>query len=154
MKLELANISTNEKHKLKGFKTLGLFPFFLGYIRVDTQIQLSAIQNDIEKISKKEASIEDFNNLDIQSKFVPLFKKYCLTALVNRRNEKLNSLNKWLFKKLILSKLIEKLDDCGYKQLFSLYSMIRQLNEPAFFLACWKDLKRKETVILSEEKQS
>ena len=107
MKLELANISTNEKHKLKGFKTLGLFPFFLGYIRVDTQIQLSAIQNDIEKISKKEASIEDFNNLEIQSKFVPLFKKYCLTALVNRRNEKLNSFNKWLFNKFILSKLIK-----------------------------------------------
>lgn len=154
MKLELANIATNEKHKLKGFKTLGLFPFFLSYIRVDTQIQLSAIQNDIEKISNKEPSIDDFNNLEIQSKFVPLFKKYCLTALVNRRNENLKGVKKWIFDKFILSKLISKIDECGYKQLFSLYSMIRQLNEPAFFLACWKDLKRKETVILSEEKQS
>lgn len=154
MKLELADIATNEKHKLKGFKTLGLFPFFLSYIRVDTQIQLAAIQNEIEKISEKEASIDDFNNVEIQTKFAPLFKKYCLTGLINRRNEDLKVIYKWLYNKFIYKKIESKINDCGHKQLFSLYSTIRQLNEPAFFLACWKDLKRKETVILSEEKQS
>lgn len=154
MELELGNIATDEKHKLTGFKILGLFSFFLNYIRVDTQIQLSAIQNEIEQITDKEASIDDFNNHEIQSKFVPLFKKYCITGLINRRDNKLGRIKKWFFDKFITSKIESKIDECGYKQLFSLYSMIRNLNEPAFFLACWKDLKRKDHTILSGEKPS
>ena len=53
MRQELADISTNESHKLKGFKVLGLFPFYLKYIRTDTHIQLSKIKEEIQKISKE-----------------------------------------------------------------------------------------------------
>lgn len=154
MKLELADIATNEKHVLKGFKVLGVFPFYLKYIRVDTQIQLSAIHSEINKITNKEASLDDFNNLEIQSKFAPLFKKYCLTGLVNSSNKDYGTIKEFIYKKLVLNKLNKKIEQCGYKQLFSLYSTIRQLNEPAFFFTCWKDLRRKENTILSEEKQS
>lgn len=158
MELQLADIATNEKHLLKGFKVLGVFPFYLNYIRVDTQIQLSKIQTQIEKVSEKKASIDDFSNSEIQEKFVPLFKNFCLTGLINfkdrdRENrQEYSRISEWAFNKFVVKKLTKKINECGYKQLYSLYAMIRKLNDPSFFLACWSDLKRKENTKLSVEK--
>lgn len=139
--IELADIATNESHKLKGFKILGVFPFYLKYIRTDTHIQLCKIQ---EQIRVKEPKADDFYNYEIQSKVIPLINEYCLVALLNNRPLK------WFYK-LFLKR---KIKACSHKHILNLYATIRQLDEPAFFLAYWKMLNQKNNTLLSEEKQS
>jgi len=142
-KLELADIATNEKHKLNGFKVLGMFPFYLRYIRTDTHIQLSKIREQIQSITK-EPAVNDFYDVKIQSKAIPLINKYCVTALVNNR------MFGWFYRFL----LNRKVKACGHKHIENLYITIFKLDEPGFFLGYWNLLNQKDNTILSEEKQS
>lgn len=142
MELQLADISTNEKHKLNGFKVLGIFPFYLKFIRTDTHIQLARIRAEIQKITK-EPKISDFQNIDIQSKAIPLINEYCVKALLNNRNYG------WFLRIFIL----RKIKGCSHKHIENLYVTIHKLDEPAFFLSYWKDLNRKDNTLLSEAKR-
>jgi hypothetical protein len=143
MKLEIADIATNEKHKLNGFKVLGIFPFYLRYIRTDTHIQLSKIKEQIQEITK-EPVVNDFYDPAIQVKALPLINKYCVTALVNKR------MFGWFFK-LFLNR---KIKGCSHKHIENLYVTILRLDNPGFFLGYWKSLHQKDSTLLSEEKQS
>lgn len=143
-KIELADIATNEKQLLKGFKVFGLFPFYLKYISVGTHIKLCKIRELINRIASDEFSIKDFFNSELQEKITPLIIDYCLTALINDRPFA------GVFK-IILKK---KLSKCGHFHLFNLFFTINKLNEPAFFLTYWKLIKQQESTLLKEEKQS
>lgn len=143
MKLELADIATNEKHLLNGFKVLGLFPFYLRYIRVDTHIRLSKIREQIQQI-KEDPSVDDFYNSEIQATAMPLIYNYCVTALVNNR------ILGWFFRFM----LFRKVKTCSHSHILSLYIMVQKLDQPAFFLTYWKELNRNDNTLLSEEKQS
>lgn len=142
MKEDLADITINEKHELKGFKVLGVFPFYLTYIRTDTHIQLSKLRSKIQEITK-EPKINDFYDPEIQQKALPLINEYILLALLN--NRKLS----WFFR----FPLMQKIKSCSHKQLLGLYLTIQKMDEPAFFLAYWKLLNLKDNTILSEVKQ-
>ena len=143
MKQELANIALNESHKLNGFKVLGLFPFYLKYIRTDTHIELSKIRSEIQEITEKPVS-NDFYNYEIQKKATPLINLYCLTALLNKRT----------FGFILKPFLKRKLKSCSHKQILNLYSTILTLDQPAFFLTYWKMLNQKDNTLLLEEKRS
>jgi hypothetical protein len=143
MKLELADIATNEKHLLNGFKVFGIFPFYLRFIRTDTHIQLSKIREQIHQIAP-EPKISDFDNYEIQQKATPLINEYCLTGLINNRKFG------WLYRKL----LEPKIKACNHSHILNLYVTIKKLDDPGFFLAYWKDLNLKDNTLLSEVKQS
>ena len=144
MKLELADIATNEKKRLQGFKVLGIFPFYLRYIKTGTHIQLCKIREMLNKVHPKEISIEDFYSSEIQNLIIPLINKYCVTALVNNRKFS------WFFK-ILLNREIKK---CSHYHILNLFITITQLNQPAFFLSYWKLMKMKDNTILKEEEQS
>lgn len=144
MKLELANLATNEKHLLKGFKVLGIIPFYLKYITTGTHIKLCAIREKINLLSEKESSFDDFHNHELQSKLTPLVNEYCKVALLNGR----------AFSFLYSFFLEKKIRRCGHNNILNLYATIQQLDQPAFFLSYWKSLKMNDSTILSEEKQS
>ena len=137
MKLELADIATNEKHKLNGFKVLGIFPFYLRYIRTDKHIQLSKIREQIQQVTK-EPKVSDFDNYEIQKKSIPLINDYCVTGLINNR------LFGWAFKLL----LKRKIKSCSHSHILNLYVMIQKLDDPGFFLAYWRALNRKDNTLL------
>jgi len=143
MKLELADIATNEKHLLKGFKVFGIFPFYLKFIRTDTHIQLSKIKEQVQQITK-DPKISDFDNSEIQEKATPLINKYCIIGLINNRSFG------WAFRIL----LKRKVEGCSHYHIMNLYAMIQKLDDPGFFLAYWKALNRKDNTLLSEVKQS
>lgn len=142
MKLEIADIAINEKHKLNGFRVLGIFPFYLKYIRTDTHIELSKIKEQIQQITK-EPKTNDFYDSKIQEKATPLINKYCVVALVNRR------MFGWFFRFL----LNRKIKACSHQHILNLYSTILSLDQPAFFLSYWKNLNQKDNTLLSEVKQ-
>jgi len=144
MKLELANIATNEKRLLKGFKVLGVFPFYLKYITTETHIKLCEIREKINLITDKEISFEDFHNSKLQSELTPLVNEYCLVALLNGRD--FSFLYEFQLKRLI--------SKCGHNHILNLYATIQQLDNPAFFFSYWKSLRQKDSTLLSEEKQS
>jgi len=144
MKIDLANIATNEKRKLNGFKILGLFPFYVHYVTVATHIKLCKIQEQFHKIKPDGMDVNDFYNSALQEKIEPYIYQYCITALVNER------MFGWFYK-FLLSRKIKK---SGHLHILNLYLTIQQLNEPAFFLSYWKLLLRKENTLLKEEKQS
>jgi len=142
---ELANVATNEKKLLKGFRVLGVFPFYLRYIRTDTHIQLCRIREKIHRIYDGEIQIENFYDSELQAKLVPLINEYCCTALVNNRTLA------FLYRFLISNKL----KTCGHYHILNLYITIIRLNEPAFFLSYWKLIRMKsENIRLKEVKQS
>lgn len=144
MKLELADIATNEKKKLQGFKVLGIFPFYLRYIRVDTHIKLCKIREQIREHYKGEVKLEHFHDSELQTKIVPLIIDYCETALNNNR------FLSWFIRIL----LRRKLKACGHFHILNLFITITKLNEPAFFLSYWKLMTMEENTLLREEKQS
>jgi len=145
MKIEIADIATDEKKKLQGFKVLGVFPFYLRYIKVGTHIQLCKIKELIENVSGREEDmkVSNFYDSKLQEAVTPLIIEYCLIALLNRR------LFCWFFKPL----LKRKLQNCGHYHILNLYVTIHKLNEPAFFLSYWKLLRQKDNTLLKEEKQ-
>ncbi len=143
MELQLADISTNEKHKLNGFKVLGIFPFYLKFIRTDTHIQLCRIKEQINKITD-DPKVSDFYDSSIQEKALPLINKYCLTALLNKRKFS------WFLRRFIS----RKIKSCGHYHILNLYKMILSLDDPTFFLPYWRNLNRKDNTLLSEVKQS
>lgn len=144
MKQQLADIVTNEKYRLNGFKVLGVFPFHLRYIRTDTHIQLCKIRDKMEKITDEEPSLSHFYDVEVQEQMLPLMIDYCLTGLLNNRRG-------GIFLKWFLRKKIER---CSHSHLFNIFIHIQKLNEPAFFLTYWKLLKQPTNTLLREEKQS
>jgi len=144
MKLELADLATNESQLLKGFKVAGVFPFHLKYIRTDTHIQLCKIREQINLVAPDEANLADYYNSDLQSKIIPLINKYCVTALVNNRP----------FQRLFKFLLRRKIKACSHYHILNLYLTIHKLNEPAFFLSYWRLIKAPENTLLKVETQS
>lgn len=143
MKLELADISTNESHKLNGFKVFGIFPFYLKYIRTDTHIKLSKIKEQIREI-QNEPKESDFENSEIQEKAIPLINDYCVTGLLNNR----------LLSPFLRIFLKSKIKKCSHLHILNLYVTIQKLDNPAFFFSYWKLILQKDNTLLSEEKQS
>lgn len=143
-KLELADIATNEKKVLKGFKVLGLFPFYLKFICVGTHIKLCKIKELINRVAPNDFSANDFYDSELQANVIPLILEYCSTALLNDRPLS------FLFRPIINSKLKR----CGHYHLLNLFFTIHRLNEPAFFLTYWRLIKQKENTLLKEDIQS
>jgi len=144
MQLEIADIATNEKKRLSGFKVLGVFPFYLRYINVGTHIQLCKIREQINRIAKEDPKLSDFYNADLQEQIVPFLIEYCLTALINRRSFS------WFFRYF----LRRKLEKCGHYHILNLYITIHKLDEPAFFLSYWNLMKQTDNTLLKAEKPS
>ena len=140
MKLEIADIATNEKKRLNGFKVLGVFPFYLKYITTKTHIQICRIKEEIHMISGDEIKVSDFYNSELQAQVIPLINQYIVTALINNRNFG------WLFKIFLL----RKLSKCGHSHLFNLYMTIHKLDEPAFFFGYWKLITKVDHTLLKE----
>ena len=144
MELEIADIATNERKKLNGFKILGVFPFYLRYITVATHIQLCKIKEQIQAISPKELTVSDFENFELQKNITPLILEYCATALSNNRPFS------FMYKFFIM----QKLKKSGHYHILNLYYTIFKLNEPVFFLTYWKLINQKDHTLLKEAKQS
>jgi hypothetical protein len=144
MKIELADIATNEKRKLNGFRVLGVFPFYLKYITTGTHIKLCKIREQIQSIVDGDPEINDFYDYKIQSKSVPLINEYVVTALVNSRWAG------WIYKFF----LKRKLKRCGQSHILNLFITIQQLDEPAFFFSYWKLINQKDHTLLKEVKPS
>lgn len=141
MKLELADIATNESQKLSGFKVLGVIPFHLKYITTRTHIRLCKIRAQIQELKKdSEPMVDDFNNPELQEKIMPLMYEYCVVGLLNDR----------AFKTLLRPFLMAKIKRCSHKQIWNLYFTIAKLNEPAFFLSWWKMMMMKDNTLLKE----
>lgn len=141
MKLQLADIATNEKRKLHGFKVLGIFPYHLTYITTKTHIRLCRIQEEIQQITKGENLTNgDFYDHKIQKVAVPLINNYIVTGLLNDRSFS------FIFKPFLQRKIAK----CGHRHILNLYATISELEDPAFFLGYWKLLNRKDGTILKE----
>jgi len=140
MELQIADIITNEKQLLNGFKVLGIFPFHLKYITTGTHIKLCKIKHKIQQLKPTEVDMSDFSNPELQEKLVPLVNEYCVTALVNGRPFS------WLFRYL----LNQKIKKCGHYHILNLFITIHKLNEPAFFLSYWTLIKQKDNTLLKE----
>lgn len=142
---KLSDIATDTKEKLNGFKVLGIFPFYLNYIRTKTQIKLCGIKDKIQKIQgDKKPDINDFYNYDLRKKTEPLLNEYITTALLNSR-----------FLGFILKPILKlKVKECSHRQKFLLYSKILELSDSSFFLGYWNHLMIKDHTILKEGKQS
>lgn len=142
---KLSDIATDTKEELKGFKVLGIFPFYLNYIKTKTQIKLCGIKDKIQKIKgDSEPNINDFYDKDLRFKTEHLINDYITIALINNR----------LFGFLLKPLLKIKVKECSHRQKFLLYSKILELSEPSFFLGYWNHLMIKDHTILKEEKQS
>lgn len=141
LELQIADLATNEKKRLRGFNVLGLFPFYIRYITVGTHVKLCKIRAKIRQISANDTTLMDFYDADLQEKITPLILEYCKTALVNGR------LFSWFFSFF----LSQKLKRCGHYHIFNLYVTLHKLNEPAFFLSYWQLIKQKENTLLKEE---
>lgn len=144
LSLQLADIATNEKKLLKGFKVLGVFPFYLRYIRTDTHIQLCKIKEQLRQHKKEQLELSDFYDSEFQENIVPLINNYCVTALVNNRR----------FSKVFRYLLGRKIKACGHYHILNLYLTIAKLNEPAFFFSYWKLMTMAENTLLKEAEQS
>jgi len=144
MKLELADIATDEKRKLNGFKVFGIFPFYLKYVKVITHNRLCKIREMINEVSPDEPKFEDFYNSKLQDKVIPLILKYCQVALVN--NRKFSWFFNWVLKR--------KLKECGHYHILNLFLTIKNLDEPAFFLSYWKLIKLQDNTLLKAAGQS
>jgi hypothetical protein len=145
MKLEIADIATNEKKKLNGFRVLGIFPFHLKYISTGTHIQLCKLRAQIQLASKEqEPKANDFFDAELQAAVTPLVNKYVVTALLNGR----------MFGFLIKPFLQYKIKRCSHYHLLNLYVTIYKLDEPAFFLTYWKLMNQVDNTLLKEAKPS
>jgi len=144
MKLEIADIATNEKQLLKGFKVLGVFPFYLKYITTGTHIRLAKVKEQLRQLKTDEISIEDFENSKLQEKVMPLISKYCEIALINGR----------IIAGMLKPILRQKLKRCGHYHILNLYLTIQKLNQPAFFLLYWKLIIQPDNTLLKGEKLS
>jgi hypothetical protein len=144
MKLEIADIATNEKQKLNGFRVLGVFPFHLKYITTGTHIKLCKIRTAIQSLTKgQDLKASDFYDPKLQESLLPLINDYIVTALINGR------LLGWLFTPLLRSKV----NKCGHIHILNLYVTIYKLDEPAFFLTYWKLMNQQDNTLLREAKQ-
>jgi hypothetical protein len=145
MNLEIANIATDEKKRLNGFRVLGVFPFYLKYITTGTHIKLCGIKAMIQDLMKgREPKVSDFEDTDLQIKLIPLLNKYIITALLNGR-----------FLSFFLKPiLLRKIKNCGHYHIVNLYVTIYKLDEPAFFLTYWKLINQKDNTLLKEVEQS
>jgi len=144
MKLEIADIATNERKKLQGFKVLGVFPFYLKYITTGTHVKLCKVKEQLTEFATEDIKVSDFYNSELQGKILPLINEYVATALVNGRPFG------WFFKKV----LVRKLKQCGHYHLLNLYVTIYKLDEPAFFLGYWKLITKVDNTLLKAEKHS
>lgn len=145
MELDLANIAINEKKRLKGFKVVRIFPYYLRYITTGTHIQLCAIKAEILLLTKgKEPSRDDFYNPELQASIMPLINKYIVVGLVNRRP------CKWFFQ-FLLNKKIKR---CGHNHILNLFLTLHKLNEPAFFLSYWNLITQVDNTLLKEQTPS
>lgn len=142
MKLEIADLATDEKKRLHGFKVLGVFPFYLKFIRVPVHVKLCKIREQIKKAAPNEAKMQDFYDYKVQEAITPLIIEYCTEALVNNRPFA------FLFKLL----LRRKIKACGHYHILNLYFTIQKFNEPAFFLAYYKLMKAEDGTLLKEAK--
>ena len=141
MKIELANIVTGEKSLLKGFKVLGLLPFYLTYINVKTHVRLCKIKAQIQALTKNPPTPQDFYDVGIQEKLQPLIVEYCTTALLNDRE----------FSFFIRFFLVRKLNKCGHSHIWNLFFTIQKFDEPAFFLSYWNALLKVDNTLIKEE---
>lgn len=143
MKIELADIATNDKQLLKGFKLFGIIPFYVGYIKTGTNIRLCKIKEELRMIvGENGPTLSDFDNADLQTKAIPLINKYCATALCNGRN------------RFIYWALLRKIKQCGHSHILNLYLTIYKLNEPAFFFTYWRMILKIDNTLLKEERPS
>jgi hypothetical protein len=144
LKLEIADIATNEKKRLNGFKVLGIFPFYLKYITTGTHIRLCAIRSQIQDLMKdREPAINDFYDPALQTKLIPLINNYIITALTNNR------FLGWFFRWA----LDRKIKRCGHYHILNLFITIQKLDEPAFFLSYWKLINQVDNTLLKEVKR-
>ena len=143
MKLQIADIATNERKKLEGFKVFGVFPFYLRVIKTGTHIRLCRIKEQIQQISESDPKNSDFYDSKLQEKLIPLINKYCVTALVNNR------FAGWFFRIVLNSKI----KNCGHSHILNLYMTIMKLDEPAFFLTYWNWINQVDHTLLREAKQ-
>lgn len=145
MELQIADIATNERKLLKGFKVLGIFPFYLSYIKTRTHIKLCRIKASLRlRIGKIQFSTKDFYDAKLQENVLPYIEDYCVTALCNERPFT------WFFRMV----LKRKLRQCGHYHILNLYMTIQSLDQPAFFLTYWKLITMKENILLKEETPS
>jgi len=141
--LEIADIVTNERKRLKGFRVLGVFPFYLKYITTGTHIKLCKIKKQLRLIKNNNpAMLDDFSDPELQDKIIPLINEYCAIALANSR------FGHRLYEKL----LIRKLQKCGHYHLWNLFLTIHKLDDPAFFLNYWTLILRIDNTLLKEER--
>lgn len=141
MKIDLADISTNESRRLNGFKVLGVFPYHLKFITTKTHIKLCKIRAQIQDLKKGQEPIaEDFYDAELQKQLIPLVWEYCTTALLNDRSFS------WALRWMIY----QKVSGCSHYHLWNLYFTIMKLNEPAFFLSYWKMLMKVDNTLLKE----
>lgn len=140
---KIADITINRKEILKGFKILGLFPFYLSYIRCSTHVDLVVIRSQIQKIAGGVEGLDAFYNGPLMSKIQPLINSFCITGLINSR------LLGFVLKPFIRAKIKE----CTHRQVLDIYTKIIELSDAGFFLTYWNHLKMKNHTVLKEEKQ-
>jgi len=144
LQLDIADIATNEKKLLKGFKVLGVFPFYLRFITTGTHIQLCKIREQIRATHPDEIKLDDFYDSKLLEKVIPLINQYCVKALVNGR-----------FLGVLFNILLKyKVKRCSHYHILNLYLTITKLNEPAFFLSYWKLILMKTNTLSKEVTQS
>lgn len=142
-KLELADIATNEKKLLRGFKVLGVFPFYLRYITTRTHVQLCKIQEQIAHVAPEKVTNLEYNDYKLMSELTPFLIEYALIGLLNSRN----------FSFFLRPLLKQKLKKCGHYHLLNLYMTIYNFDNPTFFLSYWPLIRQKKSTLLKEDEQ-
>ena len=141
---KLGNIAVNNKSLLNGFKILGVFPFYLNYIRVDTNIDIALLKIKLRKIKGEETpTIDDFYDPILLQKIKPIIDELITVALINNR-----------FLGFLLKPFVKlKVRQCSHRQIFLLYKKIVELSDGGFFLTYWIEMMKKSHVILKTGNQ-
>lgn len=139
---KIAHISNDVVGKIEGFKVLGVIPFYLKYIRIPVMVELAIILDKIKELKgDSEVTIDDIFDSKLMSKTMPLMFEYVTVGLVN------NTFLGKLFKPFIKRKVKE----CSAEQLRSLYIVIQNLSNYAFFFDMYKHMTIKTHVVLRED---
>ena len=144
-KEKIATITKDKKELLSGFKVLGMFPFYVKYLRGETKIDLSLIQAKIRAANGGGDVYEDTLIDNAKLKYIiPLIEEYLTIGLINSRF--LGKLFKFFIK--------QKVKSCSEEQKSGLYVMLYKLQDASFFLSYFRHLVQKEHTILKEVKAS
>lgn len=140
---KVANIFTDKKEKLIGFKIMGVFPFYLSFIRLPVHIELCLLQEKIQALKgdEVEASMNDFYDAELLKKITPLLYEYCTIGLINNR----------VIGFLLYPFIKRKVAQCSIRQVHGMYRKIKELSDPAFFFDIWMHLMKKNHIILKTD---